>query len=73
MPKILQIDYGDDELQGWEFLKDDGEIVPLLKTNHDEHGWDGMNAVSRAFNVLAVAAGWEIEEVEAHDRPYWED
>jgi hypothetical protein len=37
----------------------------LIRANHDEHGWSGMEAIEKTVKAIAVKIGARVEEVEA--------
>lgn len=45
----------------------DGKYV--MGTNHDEHGWDGMEVVRNLAEKLATLAGWKYVEGDIPSEP----
>lgn len=56
---VLHItDDGDEEI----YFHLDGKLI--MTSNHEEHGWSGMQSLIDAFTKLAEAAGVEVENAQ---------
>lgn len=50
----------DEEQAVYQLKLADGTLVDIASVNHDDHGWDGMDAVGKAVEKIATALGCAI-------------
>lgn len=43
-------------------VSDDGVVSLVGYADHDEHGWDGMDALERMATEFGKALQWEVKE-----------
>lgn len=50
----------DEEQAVYQLKLADGTVVDIASVNHDDHGWDGMEAVGKAVEKMASVLGLAI-------------